>query len=117
MRFDKAQRDVKLCGQKALVDVDRCAGGRPADKPVLGEVPCVVVERAVARGDIRSEDLLDFGRAGGPVQPGGDQDGDVFRADACVVQAAQQGWKHDAVGRRTRDVADGDGGGGLAFRH
>ena len=35
VRLDKAQRDVQIGGNKALVDVDRRAGSRRPERPVL----------------------------------------------------------------------------------
>jgi hypothetical protein len=46
----------------------------------------------------------------GTVQAGGDQNRDVLARDARLFQAAKDGRKRLAIGRRPRDVANRDGG-------
>ena len=110
VRLDESQRDVQIGGNKALIDVDRRAGGGRAERLVLGHLARVVVDDPVGGRDRFPDDFADLGVGGRAVQTGGDQDGNRVPPDSRLLEPREDGRQHLAVRRRTGDVADGDGG-------
>jgi len=65
MRLDEAERDVQIRIQEAAVDVDRRSAGGRAQRAMVPQRARVVVDDAIAPGDLRAEDRVDLfaGRA------------------------------------------------------
>ena len=87
--LDKAEGDVQVGLDEALVDIDRRAAAGRSERAVVRECAGVVVDHAVARWDVGAEDGVDLGGCCGAVQAGSDEDGDAVDGNAGCVQAVE----------------------------
>ena len=110
----KPESNVQVGIEETLVDEDGCAASCGAERAMFGEGAGVVIDHAIAGGNVRAEDGVDLRGRRGAVQAGGDEDGDAVRGDSCGVQALEQWGQREPIGGGARDVTDGDGGGAFA---
>jgi hypothetical protein len=76
----------------------------------------IVADHLIVRGDAGADDDVDFCRRSGAMEACGDEDDDILFGNSRCVEAIEQRRQGDAVGRRTGDIANGDGHRPLAFR-
>ena len=107
--LDEAEGDVQVGLNEFFLDEHRRAAPGRAQSRVRGKVAGEVVDDAILAGDALADDGLNFSRRCGPVQAGGDEDGDAFAGNSAGMEALKQRRKCGGVGRGAGDVADGDG--------
>src|SRR4051794_1485877 len=105
---------MQIGGDKPVVDIDRRAGFRGAQRAVLRNFPRVVIYDSISRGNGRADDFADLGVSRRAMKTGGDEDRDRLAWDSRLFQTRQQRRQNLLVGSGTRDVTNGDGRAGFA---
>ena len=117
MRLDEAKGDAQIGADEGLGDVDGDSAGGCAQVAVVGKDLGVVIVDRIIRRDVGAEDFVEFSRRCDAVQAGGDADRNALGRNPGFVEDFEHDGQGAAIGRRAGDVAHGDGGGLLAFRH
>jgi hypothetical protein len=110
VRLYKPEGNVQVCENKAFIDIDGGAGLSAAEVAMLQEFTREVVFHAVARGDVRTDDLVDLFGSGWAMETGGDEDGNALGRDVGLVEAGQERRKSPGIGSGPSDIADRNGG-------
>ena len=105
-------QQVGLSGH--LVDDQLGAGGEHADLHVAFGVPAVVADELLLVGDLLAHLVHQLLVAGGAVEAGGDEEGDVD-VGVALPQLGEHEGEDVLAGHRAGVIADDDGGGLLAL--
>ena len=118
VRLDEAGGDAQIGLDEDPVDADRRAARRGRSQiDMIVRVARVMVQHANVRHHPRiADDLGQFVAQIGPVQAGGDQDGDAVEGNAARDHGFDHRAQEQPVRHRPRDVADQNAGAASAAR-
>src|SRR5580698_6298834 len=107
--LNKAEREVEIGREKALVDVDRGTSASVAKVAVIRDGASIMVDNAIPAGNLGTDDDIDLLGCSGAMKAGSDEDRDAFDGNTGAVQTTKKRGKGSRVWRGAGDVADGDG--------